>query len=166
MGLVGNTKTPVGQRNTVTLKAGMAGIKAGWFKMTNQPYLDIVMVRGRKRIARIVTKDTGFDMFTVKNLGTFLMPQGDEMQNMLYAGPGIFLFYRHDSQTPGQLVDNKNWATFKFPPYPPEVFQKKLEAKSIADVLSEEQKDMGWLVYVAIIAVIAVIGFMVFGGGV
>ena len=69
MGLFGNTKTPVGQRNTVTLKPGMAGIKAGWFKMTNQPYLDIVMVRGRKRIARIVTKDTGFDMFTVKNLG-------------------------------------------------------------------------------------------------
>ena len=166
MGLVGNTKTPVGQRNTVTLKAGMAGIKAGWFKMTNQPYLDIVMVRGRKRIARIVTKDTGFDMFTVKNLGTFLMPQGDEMQNMLYDGPGIFLFYRHDSQTAGRLVDIKSWSTFKFPPYSPEVFQKKLEAKSIADVLSEEQKDMGWLVYVAIIAVIAVVGFMVFGGGV
>jgi len=144
----------------------MGGIKAAWFKMTNQPYIDIVMVRGRKRIARIVTKDTGFDMFTVKNLGTFLMPQGDEMQNMLYDGPGIFLFYRHDSQTAGRLVDIKSWSTFKFPPYSPEVFQKKLEAKSIADVLSEEQKDMGWLVYIAIIAVIAVVGFMVFGGGV
>jgi hypothetical protein len=166
MGFFGTNKKQLGQQNTKHLKPGFGGVKAAWYKLTNVPYLDIVIVRGRKRIMRIVDKDEGFDMFTVDGLGTFMLPQGDDMQKMIYYGPGVYLFYRHDSQTPGELVDQKEWATFKFPPYPPSVFQKKLEAKSIADILSEEQKDMGWILWIAGLAVVLVIGFLVFGGGV
>lgn len=101
MGFFGTNKKQLGQQNTKHLKAGFGGVKAAWYKLTNVPYLDIVIVRGRKRIKRIVAKDEGFDMFTVDGLGTFLLPQGDDMQKMIYYGPGVFLFYRHDSQTPG-----------------------------------------------------------------
>lgn len=164
MQLFGNDKKANGQNNITRFKPGMAGIKAAWYKMTNTPYLDIIMLRGRKRIMRIVTKDTGLDMFAVEGLGTYLLPQGDDMQNMIYAGHAVYLFYRHDSQTAGELVDSKTWATFKFPPYPPSVFQKKLEAKTISDLLSEEQKDNSWILWVAAIAVVAVLAIMMFGG--
>lgn len=164
MSLFGNNKKSIGQANTLHLKPGMCGLKAGLYKLLNTPYVDILIVRGNKKICRIVTKDTGFDMFSVDGLGTFLMPQGNEMQKMLYDGRGIFLFYRHDSQTPGELVDKKEWSTFEFPPYSPAVFQKKLEAKTVSDLLSEEQKDMSWILWLAVLAIVAVAVIMILGG--
>lgn len=163
-GLFGSNKSMAGQQDTKTLKPGFAGLKSVWYKLTNTPYVDIVIVRDRKRIIHLVAKDTGFDMFSIPGLGTFLMPQGEEMHDMIYSGNGIYLFYRIDSQTAGQLVDQKTWATFVFPPYSPEIFQRKLESKAIADLLSEERKDMSWIIWIVILVVIIAALFLMFGG--
>ncbi len=144
---------------------GNAAMNAAFYKTINRAYLDIRIFRGYKMVTRIVTEDTGADCFTVEDVGTFMLPNSEEAQTTLYDRHANYLFYVLDSSKPGEIVDNKEWSTFEFPPISPKEFQIIKEGQTVSDLLAENQKDTGWIIWL-LFGVIALVGVMILLGGI
>lgn len=144
---------------------GNAAMKAAFYKTINRPYLDIRIFRGYKMITRIVTEDTGADCFTVEDVGTFMLPNSEEAKTTLHDSHANYLFYVVDSSKPGEIVDDKEWSTFEFPPISAKEFQAVKEGQTVSDLLAENEKDTGWINWL-LFGVIALVGVMILLGGI
>jgi len=143
---------------------GNPGIKAFLYRILNKPYLDIRIFRGYKEITRIVTPDTGMRQFTVEGIGTFVVPTGDNLLRQYYNKHCIYLNYNVQNSNPGVPVEYEKWTEYEYPPLSPEEFQVLLEAQTVADLLSETEKDMKWLWYLLIGGIVLVALIMLMGG--
>lgn len=151
--------------NRFRVGKGNPGLKAAMYRMMNKTYLDIRIYRGYRLLTRIVTRDTGMSKFTVENVGTFLVPKGENLLRQYHDRHAIYLTYNRDTSAAGEAVEEEKATVFVYPPLSPEEFQVELEAQTVADLLSETQPNMGWVWYL-VIAAVAVFGLlMIFGGG-
>jgi hypothetical protein len=143
---------------------GNPGIKAFLYRILNKPYLDIRIFRGYKEITRIVTPDTGMRQFTVEGIGTFVVPTGDNLLRQYYNKYCIYLNYNIQNSNPGVPVEYEKWTEYEYPPLSPEEFQVLLEAQTVADLLSETEKDTKWIWYLLIGGIVLVGLIMLMGG--
>ena len=143
---------------------GSPALKAFWYRILNKPYLDIRIFRGYKEITRIVTPDTGMRQFTVEGIGTFVVPTGDNLLRQYYNRHCIYLNYNIQNSNPGVPVECEKWTEYEYPPLSPEEFQILLEAQTVADLLSETEKDTKWIWYLLIGGIVLVGLIMLFGG--
>ena len=143
---------------------GSPGIKAFLYRILNKPYLDIRIFRGYKEITRIVTPDTGMRQFTVEGIGTFVVPTGDNLLRQYYNKHCIYLNYNIQNSNPGVPVECEKWTEYEYPPLSPEEFQVLLEAQTVADLLSETEKDTKWIWYLLIGGIVLVALIMLLGG--
>ena len=143
---------------------GSPGIKAFTYRIMNKPYLDIRIFRGYKEITRIVTPDTGMRQFTVEGIGTFVVPTGDNLLRQYYNKYCIYLNYNIQNSNPGVPVECEKWTEYEYPPLSPEEFQVLLEAQTVADLLSETEKDTKWIWYLLIGGIVLVALIMLLGG--
>ena len=143
---------------------GNPGIKAFLYRILNKPYLDIRIFRGYKEITRIVTQDTGMRQFTVEGIGTFVVPTGDNLLRQYYNKHCIYLNYNIQNSNPGVPVECEKWTEYEYPPLSPEEFQVLLEAQTVADLLSETEKDTKWIWYLLIGGIVLVALIMLMGG--
>lgn len=143
---------------------GSPGIKAFMYRLLNKPYLDIRIFRGYKEITRIVTPDTGMRQFTVENIGTFVVPTGDYLLKQYFNRHCIYLNYNIQNSNPGEPVEYEKWTQYEYPPLSPEEFQVLLEAQTVADLLSETEKDTKWIWYLLIGGIVLVGLIMLMGG--
>ena len=143
---------------------GNPGIKAFAYRILNKPYLDIRIFRGYKEITRIVTPDTGMRQFTVEGIGTFVVPAGDNLLRQYYNKHCIYLNYNIQNSNPGVPVEYEKWTEYEYPPLSPEEFQVLLEAQTVADLLSETEKDTKWIWYLLIGGIVLVGLIMLMGG--
>lgn len=139
-------------------------LKAFWYRILNKPYLDIRIFRGYKEITRIVTPDTGMRQFTVEGIGTFVVPTGDNLLRQYYNKYCIYLNYNIQNSNPGVPVEYEKWTEYEYPPLSPEEFQILLEAQTVADLLSETEKDTKWIWYLLIGGIVLVALIMLVGG--
>ena len=143
---------------------GNPGIKAFLYRILNKQYLDIRIFRGYKEITRIVTPDTGMRQFTVEGVGTFVVPTGDNLLRQYYNKHCIYLNYNIQNSNPGVPVEYEKWTEYEYPPLSPEEFQVLLEAQTVADLLSETEKDTKWIWYLLIGGIVLVGLIMLMGG--
>ncbi len=143
---------------------GNPGVKAFTYRILNKPYLDIRIFRGYKEITRIVTPDTGMRQFTVEDVGTFVVPTGDNLLRQYYNKHCIYLNYNIQNSNPGVPVEYEKWTEYEYPPLSPEEFQVLLEAQTVADLLSETEKDTKWIWYLLIGGIVLVALIMLLGG--
>ena len=143
---------------------GSPALKAFWYRILNKPYLDIRIYRGYKEITRIVTPDTGMRQFTVEDVGTFVVPTGDNLLRQYYNKHCIYLNYNIQNSNPGVPVEYEKWTEYEYPPLSPEEFQVLLEAQTVADLLSETEKDTKWIWYLMIGGIVLVALIMLMGG--
>jgi len=143
---------------------GNPGIKAFTYRLLNKPYLDIRIFRGYKEIARIVTPDTGMRQFSVEGIGTFVVPTGDYLLRQYFNRHCIYLNYNIQNSNPGEPVECEKWTQYEYPPLSPEEFQVLLEAQTVADLLSETEKDSKWIWYLLIGGIVLVGLIMLMGG--
>lgn len=143
---------------------GNPGIKAFLYRILNKPYLDIRIYRGYKEITRIVTPDTGMRQFTVEGIGTFVVPTGDNLLRQYYNKHCIYLNYNIQNSNPGVPVECEKWTEYEYPPLSPEEFQVLLEAQTVADLLSETEKDTKWIWYLLVGGIVLVALIMLMGG--
>jgi len=143
---------------------GSPALKAFWYRLINKPYLDIRIYRGYKEITRIVTPDTGMRQFTVEGVGTFVVPTGDNLLRQYYNKHCIYLNYNIQNSNPGVPVECEKWTEYEYPPLSPEEFQVLLEAQTVADLLSETEKDTKWIWYLLIGGIVLVGLIMLMGG--
>ena len=143
---------------------GNPGIKAFLYRILNKQYLDIRIYRGYKEITRIVTPDTGMRQFTVEDVGTFVVPTGDNLLRQYYNKHCIYLNYNIQNSNPGVPVECEKWTEYEYPPLSPEEFQVLLEAQTVADLLSETEKDTKWIWYLLIGGIVLVALIMLMGG--
>jgi len=143
---------------------GNPGLKAALFKLTSKPYLDIRIYRGYRQITRIVTPDKGMDTFTIDDIGTFVVPKGDELMTQYHDRNALYLCYNLANSKAGIPVESEKPTKFEFPALSPEEFQRYLESQTVADLLSETKKDTSWLWYLIIAAIVIFALLMIFGG--
>ena len=143
---------------------GNPALKAFLYRLLNKPYLDIRIFRGYKEITRIVTQDTGMRMFSVEGVGTFIVPTGDNLLRQYYNKYCIYLNYNIQNSNPGVPVEYEKWTEYEYPPLSPEEFQVLLEAQTVADLLSETEKDTKWIWYLLIGGIVLVALIMLMGG--
>jgi len=143
---------------------GNPALKAFWYRILNKQYLDIRIYRGYKEITRIVTPDTGMRQFTVEDVGTFVVPTGDNLLRQYYNKHCIFLNYNIQNSNPGVPVECEKWTEYEYPPLSPEEFQILLEAQTVADLLSETEKDTKWIWYLLVGGIVLVGLIMLMGG--
>ena len=143
---------------------GNPAIKAFMYRLLNKPYLDIRIFRGYKEITRIVTPDTGMRQFSVENIGTFVVPTGDYLLKQYFNRHCIYLNYNIQNSNPGEPVEYEKWTQYEYPPLSPEEFQTLLEAQTVADLLSETEKDTKWIWYLLIGGIVLVGLIMLMGG--
>lgn len=143
---------------------GSPALKAFWYRLINKQYLDIRIYRGYKEITRIVTPDTGMRQFTVEDVGTFVVPTGDNLLRQYYNKHCIYLNYNIKNSNPGVPVEYEKWTEYEYPPLSPEEFQVLLEAQTVADLLSETEKDTKWIWYLMIGGIVLVALIMLMGG--
>ena len=143
---------------------GNPALKAFMYRLLNKPYLDIKIFRGYKEITRIVTPDTGMRQFSVENIGTFVVPTGDYLLKQYFNRHCIYLHYNIQNSNPGKPVECEKWTQYEYPPLSPEEFQVLLEAQTVADLLSETEKDMKWVWYLLIGGIVLVGLIMLMGG--
>jgi len=143
---------------------GSPGIKAFMYRLLNKPYLDIKIFRGYKEITRIVTPDTGMRQFSVEGIGTFVVPTGDYLLKQYFNRHCIYLHYNIQNSNPGEPVECEKWTEYEYPPLSPEEFQVLLEAQTVADLLSETEKDTKWIWYLLIGGIVLVGLIMLMGG--
>jgi len=143
---------------------GSPAIKAFMYRLLNKPYLDIKIFRGYKEITRIVTQDTGMRQFSVEGIGTFVVPTGDYLLRQYFNKYCIYLHYNLQNSNPGEPVEAEKWTQYEYPPLSPEEFQVLLEAQTVADLLSETQKDTKWIWYLLIGGIVLVGLIMLMGG--
>jgi len=143
---------------------GSPALKAFAYRILNKPYLDIRIFRGYKEITRIVTPDTGMRQFTVEDVGTFVVPTGDNLLRQYYNRHCIYLNYNIQNSNPGVPVECEKWTEYEYPPLSPEEFQILLEAQTVADLLKETEKDTKWIWYLLIGGIVLVGLIMLFGG--
>lgn len=143
---------------------GSPAIKAFMYRLLNKPYLDIKIFRGYKEITRIVTPDTGMRQFSVEGIGTFVVPTGDYLLRQYFNKHCIYLNYNLQNSNPGEPVEDEKWTQYEYPPLSPEEFQVLLEAQTVADLLSETQKDTKWIWYLLIGGIVLVGLIMLMGG--
>ena len=143
---------------------GTPAIKTFLYRLLNKPYLDIKIFRGYKEITRIVTPDTGMRQFSVEGIGTFVVPTGDYLLRQYFNKHCIYLNYNLQNSNPGEPVEAEKWTQYEYPPLSPEEFQVLLEAQTVADLLSETQKDTKWIWYLLIGGIVLVGLIMLMGG--
>ena len=143
---------------------GNPALKAFWYRILNKQYLDIRIYRGYKEITRIVTPDTGMRQFTVEDVGRFVVPTGDNLLRQYYNKHCIFLNYNIQNSNPGVPVEYEKWTEYEYPPLSPEEFQILLEAQTVADLLSETEKDTKWIWYLLVGGIVLVGLIMLMGG--
>jgi hypothetical protein len=143
---------------------GNPALKAFTYRILNKQYLDIRIYRGYKEITRIVTPDTGMRQFTVEGVGTFVVPTGDNLLRQYYNKHCIYLNYNIQNSNPGVPVEYEKWTEYEYPPLSPEEFQVLLEAQTVADLLSETEKDTKWIWYLLIGGIVLVGLIMLMGG--
>ena len=143
---------------------GNPALKAFMYRLLNKPYLDIRIFRGYKEITRIVTQDTGMRMFSVEGIGTFIVPTGDNLLKQYFNKHCIYLNYNIQNSNPGIPVECEKWTQYEYPPLSPEEFQVLLEAQTVADLLSETEKDTKWIWYLLIGGIVLVGLIMLMGG--
>ena len=143
---------------------GTPTIKTFLYRLLNKPYLDIKIFRGYKEITRIVTPDTGMRQFSVEGIGTFVVPTGDYLLRQYFNKHCIYLNYNLQNSNPGEPVEAEKWTQYEYPPLSPEEFQVLLEAQTVADLLSETQKDTKWIWYLLIGGIVLVGLIMLMGG--
>ena len=143
---------------------GSPAIKTFLYRLLNKPYLDIKIFRGYKEITRIVTPDTGMRQFSVEGIGTFVVPTGDYLLRQYFNKHCIYLNYNLQNSNPGEPVEAEKWTQYEYPPLSPEEFQVLLEAQTVADLLSETQKDTKWIWYLLIGGIVLVGLIMLMGG--
>lgn len=143
---------------------GSPALKAFWYRILNKQYLDIRIYRGYKEITRIVTPDTGMRQFTVEDVGTFVVPTGDNLLRQYYNKHCIYLNYNIQNSNPGVPVEYEKWTEYEYPPLSPEEFQVLLEAQTVADLLSETEKDTKWIWYLLVGGIVLVALIMLMGG--
>ena len=143
---------------------GSPALKAFIYRLLNTPYLDIKIFRGYKEITRIVTPDTGMRQFSVENIGTFVVPTGDYLLRQYFNRHCIYLHYNIQNSNPGEPVECEKWTEYEYPPLSPEEFQVLLEAQTVADLLSETEKDTKWIWYLLIGGIVLVGLIMLIGG--
>ena len=143
---------------------GSPTIKTFLYRLLNKPYLDIKIFRGYKEITRIVTPDTGMRQFSVEGIGTFIVPTGDYLLRQYFNKHCIYLNYNLQNSNPGEPVEAEKWTQYEYPPLSPEEFQVLLEAQTVADLLSETEKDTKWIWYLLIGGIVLVGLIMLMGG--
>ena len=143
---------------------GSPTIKTFLYRLLNKPYLDIKIFRGYKEITRIVTPDTGMRQFSVEGIGTFVVPTGDYLLRQYFNKHCIYLNYNLQNSNPGEPVEAEKWTQYEYPPLSPEEFQVLLEAQTVADLLSETEKDTKWIWYLLIGGIVLVGLIMLMGG--
>lgn len=143
---------------------GNPALKAFIYRLLNKPYLDIKIFRGYKEITRIVTLDSGMRMFSVENIGTFVVPTGDNLLKQYFNKYCVYLNYNIQNSNPGIPVEREKWTQYEYPPLSPKEFQVLLEAQTVADLLSETEKDTKWIWYLLIGGIVLVALIMLMGG--
>jgi hypothetical protein len=143
---------------------GNPAIKAFVYRLLNKPYLDIKIFRGYKEITRIVTPDTGMRQFSIEGIGTFVVPTGDYLLKQYFNRHCVYLNYNIQNSNPGEPVECEKWTQYEYPPLSPEEFQVLLEAQTVADLLSETEKDTKWIWYLLIGGIVLVGLIMLMGG--
>ena len=143
---------------------GSPTIKTFLYRLLNKPYLDIKIFRGYKEITRIITPDTGMRQFSVEGIGTFVVPTGDYLLRQYFNKHCIYLNYNLQNSNPGEPVEAEKWTQYEYPPLSPEEFQVLLEAQTVADLLSETEKDTKWIWYLLIGGIVLVGLIMLMGG--
>lgn len=143
---------------------GNPALKVFLYRLLNKPYLDIRIFRGYKEITRIVTQDTGMRMFSIEGIGTFIVPTGDNLLKQYFNKHCIYLNYNIQNSNPGIPVECEKWTQYEYPPLSPEEFQVLLEAQTVADLLSETEKDTKWIWYLLIGGIVLVALIMLMGG--
>ncbi len=156
----------VGQIDTVRLPEGvMSQITGVMYSLVGVPYFDVNIVRGNQIIRRGALKDDGFEYMTVPNVGTFVIPDSLEIDKHLRRGCSTKLFYRIENSHAGELLENGvEPAEFEYPVLSPAAFQAQLEAKTLADLLSEEEKSYSWIIWLIAIVFIGIIILSMLGG--
>jgi len=143
---------------------GNPALKAFIYRLLNKPYLDIKIFRGYKEITRIVTLDSGMRMFSVEGIGTFIVPTGDNLLKQYFNKHCVYLNYNIQNSNPGIPVEGEKWTQYEYPPLSPKEFQVLLEAQTVADLLSETEKDAKWIWYLLIGGIVLVALIMLMGG--
>jgi hypothetical protein len=102
--------------------------------------------------------------FSVENIGTFVVPTGDYLLKQYFNRHCIYLHYNIQNSNPGEPVECEKWTQYEYPPLSPEEFQVLLEAQTVADLLSETEKDTKWIWYLLIGGIVLVGLIMLMGG--
>ena len=160
--MFGTTRKPK-ELNRFRVGKGLPGLKAALYRLTNKSYLDIRIYRGYREITRIVTPDTGMRRFVV-GVGAFVMPNEEQMLRQLHDRHALYINYNINSSAPGEVTYDLEPIAFVYPPLSPDEFQTELEAQTVADLLSETEKDMSWIWMLAGGAVLIFILILLFGG--
>lgn len=138
-----------------------AGNMAEWYKFRKILYLDIRIFRGRDQIKRIVIEDNGEEDISLSGIGILRIPREIAMREG-YAG---LLFYQVGNPEPLEFNAEREYValqpTMKY--IPAKALQKMLETQTVADILAEEEKDTGWLMYVVMAVVAIGILFFIMG---
>lgn len=156
----------VGQEDTIRLPEGFINnVNSIYLNIIGIPNFDINIIRGNRIIIRGTLKDAGYEYFTVPNVGTFVLPKSTEKDNHLIRGCSIKLYYKLESSAPARLLDeNVNPSKFEYPVISPSMFQAMLEAKTLSDLLSEEEKSYTWMIYLIILVFVGIIILSYLGG--
>lgn len=138
-----------------------AGNMAEWYKFRKTHYLDIRIFRGRDQIKRLVIEDNGEEDISTSGIGILRIPREIAMREG-YAG---LLFYQVGNPEPLEFIAEREYValqpTMKY--IPAKALQKMLETQTVADILAEEEKDTGWLMYVVMAVVAIGILFFIMG---
>ena len=102
--------------------------------------------------------------FSVEGIGTFVVPTGDYLLKQYFNRHCIYLNYNIQNSNPGEPVEYEKWTQYEYPPLSPEEFQVLLEAQTVADLLSETEKDTKWIWYLLIGGIVLVGLIMLMGG--
>lgn len=156
----------VGQIDTVRLPDGpISMITGAVYGLLGTPYFDVNIIRGSTIIVRGCLKDEGYDYFTVANVGTFVLPGSEDIERHLRRGCCTKLFYRLENSRAGDLLDEGvTPSEFEYPVFTPAAFQAQLEAKTLADLLSEEESSYTWIIWLIAIVFVGIIVLSFFGG--
>jgi len=125
-----------------------------------KPYLDVRLFRNNNEIANVLIEDTGFSKFTVIGIGTFLIPEENDKKVYFRKGRKIYLHYDLSSIKPFEPCEDLIPMGFTMPKIQPYEYLITLENQAMADVCAEDVKDLNWLVYIGIAALIIVAVFM------
>ena len=157
-----NKPQPAKIRRVRTSKGFMGpGNMAEWYKFRKTLYLDIRIFRGRDQIKRLVIEDNGEEDISLSGIGILRIPREIAMREG-YAG---LLFYQVGNPEPLEFNAEREYValqpTMKY--IPAKALQKMLETQTVADILAEEEKDTGWLMYVVMAVVAIGILFFIMG---